>query len=131
MHKHLFLPPRGMREITVAKLIFSLLLVLLQPEGLLRQRMRQREARWYWMREKGCRGMLMWPCLPLPACERKAVTVTAFLSTLCESEYTTALGVTIYKCIKDRLACTLQGICDLGYSGCSFLLENSKQSLDT
>lgn len=38
MHKHPFLPPRGTREIAVAKLIFSLLLVLLQPEGLLRQR---------------------------------------------------------------------------------------------
>lgn len=69
MHKRHFLPPKGMREIAVAKLIFSLLLVLLQPEGSLRQRISQTEERWSWKREaKESRGILMWSCLSLAAC---------------------------------------------------------------
>lgn len=53
MHKHFlfFSSPRVMRKITVAKLIFFSLLVLLQPEGSLRQRISQKEPRWCWRRK--------------------------------------------------------------------------------
>lgn len=51
MHKHFFFSLWVMREITVAKLIFFSLLVLLQPEGSLRQRISQNEPRWCWRRK--------------------------------------------------------------------------------
>lgn len=116
MHKPFF--PRGTREITVAKLIFSLLLVLLQPEGSLRQRgeMVLEERR------KGSRGILMWLCLSHSACQRKAITIAALLSLLFVCRVCVRLPVGLcgtalehtavchVKCTNGRLACKLQGL---------------------
>lgn len=109
MHKHpppTQTPPRGTSEITVAKLIFSLL--LLQPEGSLRQRIGGREGRWCWRREgKGSRGILM--CLSLAACQRKAITITAPFSALLCVCVCTYLRGSVCLCVYVWLHLSTQG----------------------
>lgn len=128
MHKHFF-SPWGTREITMAKLIFSSLLVLLQPEGSLRQRISQREERWCWRREgKGSSGILMWLCLVSHCLPKKSNYYHSF--TLCSvcvclpvSVCLTALQYTriwYVKCTKGTLPRKLQDICKHQYSGCLF-----------
>ena len=61
-------------EITMAKLI-SLFLLLLLNLGIIGAERRPRGG-WRWRREaEWCRGILMWLCLPLTACQIKAITI--------------------------------------------------------